>query len=72
MTQSTDFEEQDDIVVRIDRTWRSLNTSEIRLLLLEARSEIKSLRRSVEIQTKLRNEASTEVGRLQDQLERRR
>jgi hypothetical protein len=62
---TTDFDKQDDIVVRIDRTWRSLNTNEIRLLLLEAKSEIKSLRRSVEIQTKLRDECVAEVERLQ-------
>jgi hypothetical protein len=72
MTMTTDFEEQEDIVVRIDRTWRSLNTNEIRLLLLEARSEIKTLRRSAVVSARLWKEAADEVSRLQDQLEKQR
>jgi len=69
---TTDFEDLPDIIERIDRTWKSLNTEEIRLLLLEARSEIRTLRRQVEIQIKLRDEAGEEVNHLQELLEKRR
>jgi len=71
-SMTTDFEDLPDIIERIDRTWKSLNTEEIRLLLLEARSEIRTLRRQVEIQIKLRDEAGEEVNHLQELLEKRR
>jgi len=58
---ATDFEEQDDILVRIDRTWRSLNTNEIRLLLLEAKSEIRSLRALNKRLDRLHTDAMAEV-----------